>query len=201
MYTDFLDCSSRAARDVVFVIDTSRSIGTSRFRLVRKLVGNIITTLKVDSPETLFGLITFDNYARNQFNIFTHINLSTLLPAINRLNYNYYGSRTNTGSALSVLLSGGREGGYLKLRNTTSNVAIVIIDGYSSSFSSLRSAANSLHAADIFDVYAVGIGNNRYSELQLIASDPSFIFSAYSLSSLTAQQLEQNVIRKLCSSK
>ena len=201
MYTDFLDCSSHAVRDVVFVIDTSRSIGTSRFQLVRKLVGNIITTLKVDSPETLFGLITFDSYTRNRFNIFSHINLSTLLPAINQLNYNYYGYRTNTGSALSVLLSGGKEGGYLKLRNTTSNVAIVIIDGYSSSFSSLRSAANSLHAADIFDVYAVGIGNNRYSELQLIASDPSFIFSKYSLNSLTAQQLEQNVVRKLCSSK
>ena len=199
---DLIDCSSHAVRDVVFVIDTSRSIGFSRFQLVRQLVVNITTTLKVDSPETLFGLITFDNYAYYRFNILTHTNLSTLLSAINPgLNYNYYGYRTNTASALSLLLSGGVEGGYLKLRDKTSNVAIVITDGYSSSSSSLQSAANLLHAANIFDVYAVGIGSNRYSELQQIASDPSFVFRTYSLNSLTAQQLEQNVMKQLCSSK
>ena len=187
----------------MFVIDTSRSIGSSRFQLVRELVENITTSLKVDSPESLFGLITFDNYARFRFNIPAHKNFSKLLSAINPgIPYYYYSSyTTNTASALRLLLSGGAEGGYLQLRDKTSNVAIVITDGYSSSSSSLRSAANSLHAANIFDVYAVGIGRNRYSELQLIASDPSFVFSTYSLNSLTAQHLEEDIIEELCSSK
>ena len=199
----FPDCSRGVVKDVVFVIDTSRSIGFSRFQLIRELVENITTSLKVDSPESLFGLITFDRYARFQFNISTHKNFSTLLSAINPgIPYYYYSSyTTNTASALSLLLSGGVEGGYLHLRDKTSNVAIVITDGYSSSSSLLRSAANSLHAANIFDVYAVGIGSNSYSELQLIASDPSFVFSTYSLNSLTAQHLEEDVIEQLCSSK
>ena len=187
----------------MFVIDTSRSIGSIRFRLVRKLVKNIVTSLKVDSPETLFGLMTFDRYARFRFSISTHKNISTLLTAINPgIPYYSYGSfTTNTANALRLLLSGGAEGGYLQLRDRTSNVAIVITDGYSSSYSSLYSAANSLHAANIFDVYAVGIGNNRYSELQLIASNPSFIFSANSLTTHTAKNLEEDVIEELCFSK
>ena len=197
----FVDCSGSAVRDVVFVIDTSSSIGFSRFQLVRELTENITTILKVNSPESLVGLITFDNFARFEFGISTHTDLSTLLPAINpRLPY-YGGFSTNTASALNLLLLGGREGGFLGLRNETSNVAIVITDGFSSSFSSLQSAANSLHAANIFDVYAVGIGSNSFSELQLIASDPSFVFSTSFLNSFTAQQLEEDVVEQLCSSK
>ena len=197
----FLDCSSGVVRDVVFVIDTSNSIGSYRFQLVRELIENITTSIKVNSPETLFGLITFDNYARFEFNITNHTDLSTLLPAINPGLPYYRGYNTNTASALSLLLYASAEGGLLQLRNETSKIAIVITDGYSSSSSSLQSAANSLHEANIYDVYAVGIGNNNYYELQLMASDSSFVFSTYSLSSYTAQQLEEDVIEQLCSSK
>ena len=197
----FIDCSGGAVRDVIFVIDTSSSIGYSRFQLVRELTENITTSIRVNSPESLFGLITFDYYATFQFNISRHTDLSTLLPAINPgIPYNR-GYRTNTANALYFLRSGGRQNGFLRLRDNTSNVAIVITDGYSSSFSSLRSEAISLHAENIFDVYAVGIGSNRFSELQLIASNPSFVFSTSSLTSFTAQQLVEDVIEKLCSSK
>ena len=185
----------------MFVIDTSSSIGSSRFQLVRELTGNITSRLKVNSPESLFGLITFDNFAQYKFDISAHTNLSTLLPAINPGIPYHGGGSTNTASALSLLLSGGRKGGYLHLRTKTSNVAIVITDGYASNYSLLHSAANSLHPANIFDVYAVGIGNNNYNELQLIASNPSLVFSINSLTKTTAEQLVEDVIDKLCSSK
>ena len=196
-----LDCPIRVGRDVVFVIDTSSSIGYSRFQLVRELTENITINLKLSSPETLFGLITFDNYARFEFNITSHTDLSTLLPAINPGLPYYRGYSTNTANALRLLLSGSVDGDFLRLRNKTSKVAIVITDGYSSSSSSLQSAANSLHAANIYDVYAVGIGNNNYYQLQLIASDPSFVFSTRFLTIHTAQQLQKDVIEQLCSSK
>ena len=186
------------------MIDTSSSIGFSRFQLVRELTENIITSIRVNAPETLVGLITYDNFVRLRFNILRHTDLTTLLPAINPGLPYTRGFSTNTGSALNFLLSGGKQGGSLRLRRETSNVAIVITDGGSSSFSSLRSlrsAASSLHAANIFDVYAVGIGGNIFSELRLIASDPSFVFSTSFLTSFTAQQLEEDVIDQLCSSE
>ena len=185
----------------MFVIDTSSSIGFSRFQIIRELTENITTSLKVFSPESLVGIITFDNFPRLQFNISRHTNLATLLPAINPgLPYNR-GFNTDTGGALNFLLSGGRQGGFLRLRDEASNVAIVITDGFSSSFSFLRSAAASLHAANIFDVYAIGIGGNSFSELRLIASDPSLVFSTSFLTSFTAQQLIENITEGLCSSK
>ena len=201
LHISCIDCSRRIVRDVVFVIDSSSSIGSSKFQLVRELTVDIASRLKVNSPESLFGLITFDDFAQYQFDISTYTNLSTLLPAINPGLPYYGGYSTNTASALRLLLSGGGEGGYLHLRDKTSNVAIVITDGYASSYSSLQLAASALHAANIFDVYAVGIGNNSYSELQLIASDPSFVFPINSLTEVTAEQLVENVIEQLCSSK
>ena len=211
----------------MFVIDTSHSIGLYRFQLIRELIEGITIYLKINSPEALFGLITFDNDARLEFNITGHTDLNTLLPAINPgLSY-YRGYSTNTASALNYLLHGSVEDGFLQLRNNTSKVAIVITDynqygyddyyndndeDYSSSSSSLQSAANSVHAANIYDVYAVGFGNyTNYHELYLIASDPSFIFTTdllssytpqhFSLSSYTAQQIQKDVIEQLCSSK
>ena len=185
----------------MFVIDTNRNIGFSRFQIVRELTENIITSLKVNSPESSVGVITFDSFARLQFNISRHTELATLLPAINPgLPYNR-GFGTDTGRALSFLLSGGRQGGFLRLRNETSNVAIVITGGISRSFSFLRSAASSLHAANIFDVYAVGIGGHSSSDLRLIASEPSLVFSTSFLTSFRAQQLVEDVIDELCFSK
>ena len=188
------------------MIDTSRNIGSSRFQLVRELTENITFNLKVNSPETLFGLITFDNLARLEFNITRYTDLDTLLLAINP-GLPYYGgysgsySTANITGALSLLLSGSLEGGFLQLRNTTSKVAVVITNSYDSSYSSLLTIAYSLHAANIFDVYAIGIGSHLYSQLNLIASDPSFVQSTYYLSNYNVQQMVEGIVEQVCSGK
>jgi len=198
-----IDCSGSTVKDVVFVVSTSRNIVFSKFKLVRELIENIIIILKVNSPESSFGLINvrFGIFAELQFGISTHAELNTLLPAINPGLPYYRGFSTNTADALNLLLSDARESGTLGLRRETSNIAIVITEGFSNSFSSLQSAANLLHAANIFDIYAIGIGSNSLNEIQLIASDPSFVFFTNFLNSSTAQQLEAHVIEMLCSSK
>ena len=193
----YVDCFRHVVRDVVFVIDTSSKIGFSRFQLIKELIESIAIKLKVDSPETLFGLITFDEHAQLEFNISSHTDLSTLTLAINP-GLPYY---TNITNALSLLLSGSGQDGFLKLRDKTSNLAIVITDGYHSSYSSLQLAANSLHAANIFDIFAVGVGGHSYSQLHLIANDPSFVFSTYISTNLSAQNLAKDVIKQLSSSK
>ena len=208
MYLLCLDCSKRVVRDVVFVIDISHDRAImSWFESIRQFMERIIVNLKANSPETLFGLITFDRVARLEFNISNHTDLSTILTAI-KLEIPYYSYyipyATNTTSALRLLLSGSVEGGFLDLRESTSKVAIVVTDGSSSSPSSLQSAANSLHAANIFDVYAVGIGTGFGSSyylngiLRTTASDPSFVFSSNYLNS---QPLVEDVIEVMCSRK
>ena len=199
-----LDCSRRVVRDVVFVVDTS--VRPSDFQLVREFIQNITIALKVNSPETLIGLITFDSSARLEFNISNHTDLPTLLSDINPgLPHHYrdvYYSTNSAVTAISYLLAGSVEGGFLQLRNDTSKVAIVIDYGYSDTSSSLlQSVVNSLHATNIFDVYAVGISFYSNNDIWLIASNPSFRFYTSSFARHTAQQLNEDVIEHLCSSK
>ena len=199
-----LDCSRRVVRDVVFVVDTS--VPPTSFQLVREFIQNITIALKINSPETLIGLITFDSSARLEFNISNHTDLPTLLSDINPGLPHHYGhayhSTNSAVTALSYLLAGSVEGGFLQLRNETSKVAIVIDFGLSYTSSSLlRSVANSLHATSIYDVYAVGISHYSFSDIWIIASNPSVIFYTNVLTELTAQQLNKDVIEHLCFSK
>ena len=184
----------------MFVVDTG---SPSDIQPAREVVENVTINLKVNSPGTLFSLITFDRKAQLVFNITNHTDLSTLLPAINSgLSYRT-SSGINMANALSLLLSESLPGSLLKLRNETSNVAIVIASSfsYSDEFSLFQSTVNSLHAANTFDVYAVGIGNNVYrnnNRLRLTASNPSLVFSTISR---TSQPLVDDLTEQLCSSK
>ena len=77
----------------------------------------------------------------------------------------------------------------------------MITNSYDSSYSSLLTIAYSLHAANIFDVYAIGIGSHSYSQLNLIASDPSFVQSTYYLSNYDVQQMVEGIVEQVCSGK
>ena len=185
--------------DIVFVIDSSGSIGLSRFQLIREFTANITTELIQNSPSSAVGVILFDSFARIQFTLQTYTNLSSLLSAISNLPYND-GSSTDTDEALELLLSTAQNG-VLGLRNDSSKVAIVITDGRSSSTSATLSAAAALHASNIFDVFAVGVDGAYMPELEGIASSPEFVFFTSSFSSTSLHQLQDSIIPRLCDGK
>ena len=194
------DCTIDVVKDIVFVIDTSSSIGSFQFQMVREFVDNVTINLKLHSPESSVGIITYDNFARTYFTLGTHTSLTTLSPAINPGLPYFRGFGTNTADALRFLLSSAQNG-FLGIRNETSNIAIVITDGRSDNQFSTRSAAASLHAANIFDVYAIGYGSADINELNTIASDPNFVYFTDFFSSFDIQQLQMNLTDQLCSCK
>ena len=183
---------------MVFVIDASGSIGSSRFQLIREFTADITTELIRNSPRSSVGVILFNGSASIQFNLQTYTSIISLLSAINNLPYS--GGGTDTDEALTLLLSSA-ENGALGLRNNFSKVAIVITDGESSSLSATLSAAAALHASNIFDVYAVGVDGANLTELQGIASSPDFVFFTNSFNSTGLQQLQDRLIPQLCDGK
>ena len=187
----------------MFVIDASNDIRSNQFQDIRELVANITITLKLNSPESSVGVILFDNSSSILFNLKEHTNLSTLSPAINPgLPYNYdygYDNDRNTAAALDFLLSSAQDGS-LGIRNETSKIAIVITGGRSDSNYSTQSAAAALHAANIFDVYAIGFGRADINELNTIASDPNFVYYTY-YNSYTVEALRMAVTNQLCFGK
>ena len=182
----------------MFLIDASYYTGLYQFQMIREFVDNITINLKLSSPESSVGIILFDSYARIQFDLEEHTSLSTLSPAINPgLPYSY---RRNTAAALSLLLSSAQNGS-LGIRNETSHIAIVIIGGRSNSIYSTQSAAAALHAANIFDVYAIGYNSADINELNTIASDPNFVYFTNFYNRYDIEELQMNVIDQLCSCK
>ena len=179
----------------MFVIDTSGSIGSARFQLIREFTANITAELLRASPSSAVGVILFDSFARIQFTLQTYTTPGSLLSAINNLPYN--GGGTNTVEALTLLLSAARNG-TLGLRNDSSKVAIVITDGRSSSTSATLSAAASLHASNIFDVFAVGVDRAYMPELEGIASSPEFVFFTNLFTSDGIQELQERIFPQLC---
>ena len=188
-------CFGGSMQDVVFVIDTSGSIGPHRFHLIREFTANVTTELINGSPGSAVGVILFSNDAHIEFNLTVHTSLNSLLLAINELPY--AGGYTNTADALTLLLQTAQNG-QLGLRNSSLNSAIVITDGSSSDPTATESAANALHASNIFDVYSVGIENAVMSELQEIASCPEFVFFKESFTSAALQQLKDELLPHLC---
>jgi len=177
-------CSNNLVQDVVFVIDTSGSIGSTRFQLIREFTANITTGFIRNSPGSAVGVILFARTAYIQFALQTYTSLNSLLSAINQLPYS--GGGTNTHEALTLL------------RNDSSRVAIIITDGQSSRSSATLSAAAALHASNIFEIYAVGVGGANLDELEGIASNPNFVFYTSSFNRTGLQQLQNRIIPELC---
>ena len=185
-------------QDVVFVIDTSGSIGSTRFQLIREFTANITTKLIRNSPRSAVGVILFGNSPHIEFNLQAYDNLNSLLSAINRLPYS--GGGTDTAEALTLLLSTARNG-TLGLRSDSSKVAIVITDGRSNSESATISAAAALRASNIFDVYAVGVDGADVTELEGIASSPEFVYFTNYFNYNGLRQLQDRIIPELCACK
>jgi len=185
-------------QDVVFLIDTSGSIRSYGFQLIKQFTASITTELISNSSRSAVGVILFGSNANIWFNLRAHTSLNTLLPAIYQLPYS--GGGTDTAEALTLLLTSAKNGS-LGLRSDSSPVAIVITDGKSNSRSATLSAAAALHASNIFDVFAVGVNGADMTELQAIASNPELVFFTNSFNTEGLQQIQGRILSQLCTRK
>ena len=195
-------------RNVVFLLDNSFAVRSFEFPLVREFAESISISLKFGSPNSSIGVILFDSFARIAFNLEEHNSIETLIPAINPgLPYGGISFLPNTADALRLLLlssplNANRSSTQNNTIDNTSNIAILFTADQSRSQFDTRNAAAQLHAANIYDIYAVGIDNYDNFELHIIGSDPSFVFPGSRIfSSFGVQQLEQLVINQLCNGK
>ena len=174
---------------------------SSLFQLIREFTANITADLIRSSPRNAVGVIVFTRSVFLRFNLQTYTNLSALLSAINEIPLDLSPKGTDTVRALRFLLSSAQNGA-LGLRNDSSKVAIVITDGEPGRApSAIVSAAAALHASNIFDVYAVGIGGRvDLSTLKGIASNPDFVFTD-SFSRNGLYQLHHRIVPELCYGK
>ena len=191
-------CGRSLLLDMVFVIDGSGSIGATNFQLIREFAASITAELIGRYPRSAIGMILFSTTVHIRFNLQTYTSLNALLLAINNLPYS--GGSTHTAEALTLLLSAAQNGN-LGLRDDAVKIVTVITDGRSTNHSATLSAAAALHASNIFDVYAVGVGGADLNELEAIASSPEFVFYTPLFTDDGLQQIKDRIVSQSCSSK
>ena len=180
------------------MVDTSSSIDYSQFQLIKEFIANITAEVISKSSSSAVGVILFNDTAHIEFDLQTYTNLSALLSAINQLPYS--GGETNIFNALrTLLLSGQNE--LLKLRKDSSKVAVVITNGQFIRYSVTSYIAATLHATNMFDVFAIGAEGTNLTQLQAIASSPELVFAINSFSRIVLQQLQDQVISELYDGK
>lgn len=155
--------------DIVFLLDSSGSVGSSNFQKMLQFVKNMVNGFDVGKDSVRIGVASFSNQPVQHFSLNTYFNQSQIIDAINKLPY-YQGS-TNTAAALSLLRSSvftAASGD----RPTAPNIAIVITDGQSNDPLSTAAQAKALRQSGTI-LFSIGVGSGvNAKELNNMASDP-----------------------------
>ncbi|MEJ1272716.1 collagen type XXII alpha 1 [Cricetulus griseus] len=155
--------------DLVFLLDTSSSVGKEDFEKVRQWVANLVDTFEVGPDHTRVGVVRYSDRPTTAFELGRFSSREEVKAAARRITY--HGGNTNTGDALRYIISrsfsvqaGGRPG-----NRAFKQVTILLTDGRSQDL--VLDAAAAAHASGI-RIFAVGVGAALKEELDEIASEP-----------------------------
>eukprot|EP00062_Callorhinchus_milii_P020383 gi/632975970/ref/XP_007904530.1/ PREDICTED: collagen alpha-1(XII) chain isoform X1 [Callorhinchus milii] len=162
------DVCKGAKADLVFLIDSSWSIGDDNFLKVVQFVFTTIGALDNISPAGMqISFVQFSDEAKSEFKLNTYADKGHVLSALQMVRYK--GGNTKTGRALKFLYdevfihSRG-------MRKSVPKVLVVVTDGRSQD--EVKQPALALQEAG-YSVFVVGVADVDFTELRNIASKPS----------------------------
>ncbi|XP_051815214.1 collagen, type XXVIII, alpha 2a [Acanthochromis polyacanthus] len=168
-----IKCKERPM-ELVFVIDSSESVGPENFEIIKDFVTRLVDRTTVGHNATRIGLVLYSLDVQLEFNLARHRTKQDVKQAIRKMPY--MGEGTYTGTAIRKAT----QEAFFGARSGVRKVAIVITDGQTDKreLVKLDIAVREAHAANI-EMYALGIVNSSdptqaefLRELNLIASDP-----------------------------
>ncbi|KAI0236841.1 hypothetical protein LSAT2_012610 [Lamellibrachia satsuma] len=180
--------------DVVFVLDSSGSIGSLNWSVSLQFVIDVMKGLNIKADGTRVSVVIYSTEVKLSFGLTQYYSMAVIEPIV--FNLKYMAGITNTADGIKkmreVIASEGRG------PNIATPIGIVITDG-KSNVDAARTLveANGAKAEDIvmFSV-AIGSGINPV-EIDGIATDPNNVFKAASYED--AQQLSDEIADRICS--
>ncbi|XP_064638968.1 collagen alpha-1(XII) chain-like [Lineus longissimus] len=163
-------CNTTYKANVIFIVDSSTSIGEENFKVLKSFLVNVTRSFKVIGKDGIqVGMVQYSSYSKTKaiFYLDTHNDRESLEAAINGLEWTK--GSTKTGYAMVMADKWMFQGAYRKNVNST---FIVVTDGKAND--RVEVAAARLHK-NHYTVLAVGIGNEETvdgKELNTIASEP-----------------------------
>ncbi|KAM5327199.1 collagen alpha-3(VI) chain isoform 2-T3 [Glossophaga mutica] len=162
------DVRNGAAADVIFLVDSSWSIGKDHFQLIREFLYDVVKSLAEGQNDFRFALAQFNGDPRTEFLLNTYRSKQEVLSHISNLSHT--GGSNQTGKGLAhVLQSHLTEAAGSRAGRGVPQVIVVLTDGRSDDRLALPSAG--LKSADV-NVFAIGVEDADEGALREIASGP-----------------------------
>ncbi|XP_047439548.1 matrilin-4 isoform X3 [Mugil cephalus] len=152
--------------DLVFLIDSSRSVRPHEFETMRKFMIDILNTLDIGLNATRVGVVQYSSQVRSEFSLKAHAKLDSMVKGINQIIPLAQG--TMTGLAIRYVMNEAftPEAGD---RPKVPNVAVIVTDGRPQD----RVAEVAAEAREKgIEIYAVGVARADMTSLRAMASPP-----------------------------
>ncbi|XP_068876817.1 collagen alpha-1(XXVIII) chain-like isoform X1 [Aphelocoma coerulescens] len=186
--------------ELVFVIDSSESVGPENFEIIKDFVIALVDRVTVGRNATRIGLVLYSLEVRLEFGLNKYPTRQDVKRAIRKMQY--MGEGTYTGTAIRKATQEGFSGARAGVRK----VALVLTDGQTDRREAVKLdlVVREAHAANI-EMYAIGIVNTSdpaqaefVHELNLIASDPDreHMYLIDDFNTLSA--LESKLVNQFC---
>uniref|UniRef100_A0A670ZUD5 Collagen type VI alpha 6 chain n=1 Tax=Pseudonaja textilis TaxID=8673 RepID=A0A670ZUD5_PSETE len=187
------ECKRINRLDLVFVIDSSSSIGETNYILMSNFIIGIINKSDVGKDHVQFGAVKYSNNPEIMFKLNTYSKKSDIIKFIqdNML----LKGHTYTAKALQLsasLLT--KENGSRKDQGVP-QVLMVITDGESHDRAILDSTSNELRKKGTI-IYAIGIKDANHEELEIMAGSKDYWFYMPSFEGL--ENITTNLSNQLC---
>lgn len=161
-------CMSRPL-DLVFIIDSSRSVRPSEFEKVKTFLADMVDTLDVGADATRVAVVNYASTVKTEFLLKDHFNKPDLKRAISRVEPLATGTMTGLAIKTAVSEAFTEPSGARPRPRNIAKVAIIVTDGRPQDQVEEVSAAA---RASGIEIYAVGVDRADMRSLQLMASIP-----------------------------
>ncbi|KAL6095855.1 matn3 [Pungitius sinensis] len=161
-------CRSRPM-DLVFIIDSSRSVRPGEFEKVRIFLADMVDTLDVGADATRVAVVNYASTVKIEFLLKSHFNKPDMKKAISRIEPLATGTMTGLAIKTAVNDAFTEQSGARPRSRKINKVAIIVTDGRPQDQVEEVSAAA---RASGIEIYAVGVDRADMRSLQQMASTP-----------------------------
>ncbi|XP_075612036.1 collagen alpha-3(VI) chain isoform X11 [Balearica regulorum gibbericeps] len=177
------DITAQESADLIFLIDGSNNIGSVNFQAIRDFLVNLIESLRVGAQQIHIGVVQYSDQPRTEFALNSYSTKADVLDAVKALSFRG-GEEANTGAALEFVVENlFTQAGGSRIEEAVPQILVLISGGESSD--DIREGLLAVKQASIFS-FSIGVLNADSAELQQIATDGSFAFTALDIRNLDA---------------
>ncbi|XP_072197506.1 collagen alpha-3(VI) chain isoform X3 [Excalfactoria chinensis] len=177
------DITAQESADLIFLIDGSNNIGSVNFQAIRDFLVNLIESLRVGAQQIHIGVVQYSDQPRTEFALNSYTTKADVLDAVKALSFRG-GKEANIGAALEYVVENlFTQAGGSRIEEAVPQILVLISGGESSD--DIREGLLAVKQASIFS-FSIGVLNADSAELQQIATDGSFAFTALDIRNLAA---------------